>query len=109
MKADSSQWRIRELRLETAKEMYEYQGAYILHLIEQTDYPTFDIAGVNQTFLEWKHHKKEDIMGFRNNAYRSLMTGTMSPVHHTPWLEALDDSLEAYLATEEPAVKKAAG
>lgn len=110
MKADSSQWRIHELKLETAKEMYEYQGAYILHLIEQTDYPTFDIAGVNQTFLEWKHHKKEDIMGFRNHSYRSLMTGTMSPPHHTPWLEALDDSLQAYLGDgENSELKKAAG
>ncbi|MAD44955.1 MAG: potassium transporter [Oceanospirillaceae bacterium] len=109
MKADSAQWRIKELKLETAKEMYEYQGAYILHLIKQTDYPTFDIDGVNQTFLEWKHHKKEDIMGFRNHSYRSLMTGTMSPPHHTPWLDALDDSLEAYLADAEPASKKAAG
>jgi trimethylamine monooxygenase len=26
------------------------------------------------------------------------MTGTMSPKHHTPWIDALDDSLEAYLA-----------
>lgn len=109
MTADSLQWREQELKLETAKEMYEYQGSYILHLIEQTDYPTFDIAGVNQTFLEWKHHKKEDIMGFRNHSYRSLMTGTMSPAHHTPWLEALDDSLEAYLADAEVAGKKAAG
>ncbi len=111
MRSDSAQWRIEELKLETAKEMYEYQGSYILHLIEQTDYPTFDIDGVNQTFLEWKHHKKEDIMGFRNNSYASLMTGTMSPPHHTPWLEALDDSLEAYLANGESSEvkKKAAG
>jgi trimethylamine monooxygenase len=25
------------------------------------------------------------------------MTGNMSPSHHTPWLKAMDDSLEAYL------------
>ena len=28
--------------------------------------------------MEWEHHKAENIMGFRDNAYRSLMTGTMS-------------------------------
>ena len=38
-----------------------------------------------------KHH------GFRDNAYASLMTGTMAPKHHTPWLEAMDDTLEVYL------------
>jgi trimethylamine monooxygenase len=36
-------------------------------------------------------------MGFRDNAYRSLMTGTMALVHHTPWLKAMDDSQESYL------------
>jgi len=101
MTADSLQWREEELTLGTAQEMYEFQGKYILHLIEQTDYPTFDIDGVNRTFLEWKHHKKKDIMTFRDHSYSSLMTGTQSPPHHTPWLEALDDSLEAYL-TEVP-------
>jgi trimethylamine monooxygenase len=36
-------------------------------------------------------------MGFRDNAYRSIMTGKMSPVHHTPWLTAMDDSMASYL------------
>ena len=98
MKAHSQSWRDEELKLETAIEMYEYQGAYIQELIDETDYPSFDIAGVNETFLEWKHHKKENIMTFRDHSYSSLMTGTPSPAHHTPWLEAMDDSMEAYLS-----------
>ncbi|CNL02628.1 Uncharacterised protein [Mycobacterium tuberculosis] len=36
-------------------------------------------------------------MGYRDKSYRSLMTGTQSPPHHTPWLLALDDSMAAYL------------
>jgi len=36
-------------------------------------------------------------MAFRNHSYRSVMTGTMAEPHHTPWKDALDDSLEAYL------------
>ena len=32
-------------------------------------------------------------LGFRNYPHRSALTGTMAPVHHTPWLEALDDSM----------------
>ncbi|WP_296062829.1 NAD(P)/FAD-dependent oxidoreductase [uncultured Amphritea sp.] len=106
MVANSLEWRERELTLETAEEMFTYQGDYILELIEATDYPTFDIEGVRQTFLEWKHHKKENIMTFRDFSFRSLMTGTMSPPHHTPWIDALDDSLEAYLS-DESEVKQA--
>ena len=76
-----------------------YQGQYVLELIDETDYPSFDVEAANQAFYEWKKHKKKDIMAFRNNGYRSPMTGKMAPPHHTPWKDALDDSLESYLQT----------
>lgn len=77
--------------------MIRFQGAYVEALVNQTDYPAFDIEGVNKLFLEWEGHKHADIMGFRDNCYRSVMTGNMSPKHHTRWAEALDDSMECYL------------
>lgn len=49
-------------------------------------------------FKQWKHDKHDDIMGYRDNSYPSVLTGTPSPKHHTKWMEALDDSLEAFLA-----------
>lgn len=97
MREDSAAMRAREEKLDSAEKMIDFQGDYVADLIAKTDYPSFDIAGTNKTFMEWEHHKAENIMGFRDNAYRSLMTGTMSPKHHTPWLEAMDDSLEAFL------------
>ena len=99
MQADSASWREREGACDDPyKEIY-FQGDYVKDLVAATDYPDFDIDGVNQTFVDWEHHKDADIMGFRDNAYRSLMTGTMSPKHHTPWVEAMDDSMESYLAS----------
>lgn len=97
MQADSAKWRAREETLASDEDMIWFQGDYTKELIGATDYPSFDIEGVNKTFMEWEHHKHEDIMGFRNNSYRSLMTGKMSPTHHTPWVEEMDDSMKAYL------------
>ena len=77
-----------------------YQGAYTQELIDETDYPSFDIEAANQAFFEWKKHKKENIMTFRDHGYVSPMTGNKAPPHHTPWKDALDDSLESYLQTE---------
>ena len=74
-----------------------YQGAYVQELIELTDYPSFDIPGSNAAFYAWKKHKVKGIMTFRDNAYASVMTGTMAPLHHTPWKDALEDSMESYL------------
>ena len=74
-----------------------YQGAYTLELIEETDYPSFNVEAANQAFYEWKKYKKKGIMEFRNYGHTSPMTGTKAPAHHTAWKDALDDSLESYL------------
>jgi len=74
-----------------------YQGSYVSELMGETDYPGFDVEGANQAFYQWKKHKKQNIMAFRDNAYQSVITGTMAPLHHTPWKDAMDDSLESYL------------
>lgn len=100
MTKHSKIWRAREEKLEDDEQMIWFQGDYVQELIDETDYPSFDVEGVNKTFMEWEHHKHEDIMGFRNNAYKSLMTGNMQPKHHTPWLQAMDDSKESYLDTK---------
>ena len=75
----------------------KYQGDYVQELIDDTDYPSFDVEAANQAFYQWKKHKKKDIMTFRDNQYVSPMTGTMAPMHHTSWVEELDDSMESYL------------
>lgn len=74
-----------------------FQGAYTAELIAETDYPSFDIETANQAFYAWKKHKKNGIMTFRDFGHVSPMTGTQAPAHHTPWVDALDDSLAAYL------------
>ena len=101
MTKHSMAWRAREEKLEDDEQMIWFQGDYVRELIDETDYPDFDVEGVNKTFMEWEHHKHENIMGFRNNAYRSLMTGNMQPKHHTTWLQEMDDSMKTYLRTEQ--------
>lgn len=98
MKAHSQAWRDREATLVSDEDKIWFQGDYVKELMSHTDYPSFDIEAVNKTFLLWEHHKRQDIMGFRNQVYPSVMTGTIAKPHHTPWLLALDDSLEGYLA-----------
>ncbi len=93
----TADWRRRQAEEEASTDPIGYQGDYVKELIAETDYPSFDVDGACQAFYEWKKHKKEDIMGYRDNSYRSVMTGKMSPKHHTRWVEAMDDSMEAYL------------
>ncbi|MDC5024971.1 NAD(P)/FAD-dependent oxidoreductase [Acinetobacter baumannii] len=106
MLAHTQQWHDAEKAITEVPDMYKFQGDYILELIEETDYPNFDIEAMRLIFMEWKHHKKENIMTFRDHTYKSAITGTMAVPHHTTWINALDDSLEAYLQMSEEECKK---
>ncbi|MCA2012348.1 NAD(P)/FAD-dependent oxidoreductase [Cereibacter sphaeroides] len=97
MLADVKEREAREEASDDTKYAIKYQADYVKELVAETDYPSFNIDGACEAFFEWKKHKMKDIMGFRNNSYASVITGTMAPVHHTPWKDALDDSMSAYL------------
>ncbi len=97
MQQDSQAWLDREATLENYEHEIWFQGDYVQKLLDQSDYPNFDVQGINNTFMDWEHHKHDDIMGYRDNGHRSLMTRNMQPVHNKVWLEAMDDSLESYL------------
>ena len=75
----------------------DFQTEYVRDLIAPTDYPRLDVDEVARMFKDWEHHKVENILTYRDQAYRSTLTGTVAPVHHTPWMKALDDSMEAFL------------
>lgn len=107
MQAHTQQWHDAEKAITEIPDMYKFQGDYILELIEATDYPTFDIEAMRLIFMEWKKHKKENIMNFRDHIYKSAITGTLAAPHHTAWVDALDDSLQAYLTEPEVIQKKA--
>ncbi|MEC7763048.1 MAG: NAD(P)/FAD-dependent oxidoreductase [Pseudomonadota bacterium] len=95
--ADVAEREAREEASDDVKYAINYQADYIKELIADTDYPSFNVDGACEAFFQWKKHKAKDIMSFRNNSYVSVITGTEAPVHHTPWKDALDDSMEVYL------------
>jgi trimethylamine monooxygenase len=100
MRADSAAWREKEEASTCAADDIDFQTVYIRDLIDRTDYPDFKPEIVAEQFKEWKHHKEEDVLTYRHHSFPSTITGTMAPQHHTPWMDALDDSLEAFLANK---------
>ncbi|MCJ8145292.1 NAD(P)/FAD-dependent oxidoreductase [Ancylobacter sp. A5.8] len=95
--ADIAKWLEKEGAIETAFDAIDFQTDYMKDIIPATDYPMFDLDAVADLFKVWEHDKDRDIMGYRDNSYASIMTGNMAPKHHTKWLEALDDSFEAFI------------
>lgn len=110
MHNDVLHWLDREAQIADSDDAIDFQGAYTRDLISMTDYPDFAVEEQAELFKLWLRHKQEDIMGYRNQSYRSTITGTLAPPLPDHWMELLDDSLETFMtstlesraATDEP-------
>ena len=95
--ADEQKWLATYAKCVTVSDSIDFQAAYIRDLTNATDYPEFAVEKQGEILKEWQKDKAENIMTFREKAYRSTLTGTLSPELPEPWLDILDDSLEHFL------------
>ncbi|EDX84076.1 Flavin-binding monooxygenase-like subfamily [Synechococcus sp. PCC 7335] len=98
MAEDIARWQQREETLKDAFEQIDFQKDYIVELADAVDYAPCDWDMTVSLFKEWEHDKEHSILGYRDKAFTSACTGTKAPVHHTPWIEAMDDSMADFLA-----------
>jgi len=95
MVADAKKWLQDE---ESNKDCYDeirFQGAFMKDLCEQNKYP--HNLDVTEIFDIWEGHKFENILTYRDKSFASIFTGTQSPIHHSNFMVALDDSLETFM------------
>lgn len=97
MDADISEWVAREEKLADPEQQIDFQADYMRDIIPEVDYPKFDLDSTVEIFKKWEHDKVDDIIGYRNKAFPSPLTGAMAPIHHTPWWAEMDDSPECFL------------
>ena len=94
---DINHWVDMEEKLSDPIQMIDFQTEYTKQLHEASNYPKIDFELIRKHFHNWEHHKEEDIMTYRNRSFSSPVTGTIAPIHHTPWAEAMDDSMITFL------------
>jgi trimethylamine monooxygenase len=97
MAEDIESWRERQATLSGAFEDIDFQADHLLTLSKDVDYPVFDLELTREQFRRWEHDKAENILTYRDKSFSSAVTGTESPVHHTPWWEAFDDTMSTFM------------
>ena len=100
IEADIKKWVAEEESLEDPIQMIDFQTEYTKELHAASDYPSIDFELIRKHFKEWEHHKEEDILTYRNRSFSSPVTGTVAPIHHTPWAEAMDDSMDTFMKSK---------
>jgi trimethylamine monooxygenase len=100
MAADIARWRDRLAECAGPFDEIDFQAAYVADLHKEVDYPSYDIDLTRAHFKEWEHDKTASITGYRDKSFSSPCTGTVAPVHHTPWWTELDDSMTTFLGNQ---------
>jgi len=108
MEKDIKAWRERESTLKGAEDQIDFQADHVRDLVKDTDYPRFDIDLTVKHWKEWEHDKDESIIGYRNKSFSSPVTGTQAPDMATPWMQAMDDSMETFFKDIVPPQAKSA-
>ena len=78
----------------------DFQADYVEDLNKDVDYPSYDVDLTRTHFKDWEHDKMTSITGYRDRSFSSPCTGTVAPVHHTPWWQELDDSMATFLGKQ---------
>ena len=81
MARDINAWQEREGKLEDPLQEIDFQADYMRDLLQDVDYPSFDLDLTVEEFKEWEHHKEENILTYRDKSFRSPCTGNMAPLH----------------------------
>jgi trimethylamine monooxygenase len=98
MIADWKKWSERLRNLKDCHEAILFQTDFVQELAQQCGYG-HDLD-VSEIFFTWHHHKELDILSYRDQSFSSKFTGTKSPIHHSTFMSALDDSKECFMASK---------
>jgi len=100
MVANLKEWEKRLKSLKDAHEQILFQTDFVLELAKDCNYANGANLDVSQIFFDWKDTKEKDILSYRDQSFTSKFTGTKSPIHHSTFMSALDDSKECFMATK---------
>jgi len=100
MIADWKKWTERLHNLKDCHEQIIFQTDFVKELAKQCGYAPGHDLDVSEIFFTWHHHKEIDILSYRDQSFSSKFTGTKSPIHHSTFMSALDDSKECFMASK---------
>jgi len=97
MDKDWKSWVEKNKVLKDCHEEIDFQTDFVMELSKDcgADYP-YNLD-VGEMFHTWEHHKDEDILSYRDKSFASKFTGTKSPIHHTTFMQAMDDRLTTFM------------
>ncbi|WAR09363.1 GSXL9-like protein [Mya arenaria] len=99
MQKSADEWHQLANECKNEHDIVRFQARVIKNLVEAADYPYPEICRMELLLLEWIDVRQGhlDLTTFRDHSYKSVYTGKMTPPSNIPFMDNMDDSVEAYL------------
>lgn len=95
MVTDWKQWVKRNQELKDCHEEIDFQTDFTMDLAKTSGFKyDLDVASI---FHSWEHDKHNNILTYRDVSFASKFTKTQSPIHHSTFMTAMDDSMKCFL------------
>lgn len=89
------------LDCKTRDDLINFQGDYILHIMNFTDVPKANIKGRCDILLRCFESKHDGLLNFRDLNYTSVVSGVKGTMNKTLWIEAFDESMDTFLVENQ--------
>lgn len=94
---DIEKWQKKLTTSTTIHCFIDFQRDYLSDLVKIVSYMTVsDVHQIAECFHEWENHRCENISTFRDRHFRSVFTGTLSTIHHTPYMKSYEDCIDEF-------------
>ena len=89
----------RNKKLKDCHEEINFQTEFVMDLAKDSGYG-YDLD-ISEILHSWLGDKDRDILTYRDVSFASKFTKTQSPIHHSTFMSALDDSMAGFLSTKK--------
>ena len=95
---DIKRWQEKLACLTTRHATIDYVRDYIADVAKDAEYTSVEnIHKMAEYFHQWETDRCENYATFRDHQFRSVFSGTLAPLHHTPYMDAYDDTMETFV------------
>ncbi|KAK3600993.1 hypothetical protein CHS0354_008102 [Potamilus streckersoni] len=94
MEADITRWTQKLERVTSIAQAMDFQTKYVMDLCRDSGYQyNLDVKDI---LNDWDQKKRESIITYRDNVFKSKFTGTVSCKPPKPFMAAFEDSLDSF-------------
>lgn len=97
---DIDVWARRFKDCKSGHDEIDFQRDLVADIFKNVDYPEHGHEKRAELLHRWKNDRHTNILTYRDQSYKSVVTDHVAPLPRVPWHKNMDDSIEGFIKVE---------